>query len=114
MTDREVINHGKVCPDCGSDEWHVRGSIKCESRELANLRRAHEAFRLVTDWTKGNKFRAITGPHWNYCDFEMFVRDPLGSVIELQVNEASAMACYVTAAKHLDLLPATDETKETP
>lgn len=90
-----------TCPDCPVVE-------RLKAR-VAELEAEREAFRLVTEWTKGNKYRAITGPHWNYCDFEMFVRDPHGSIVELQVNEVSAMACYVTAAKHLGLLPDPDE-----
>jgi hypothetical protein len=41
--DRITNEAGTVCPACKRDDWHVRGSIKCEQLELALLReRAQE------------------------------------------------------------------------
>lgn len=111
-TDREVINHGKVCPDCGSDEWHVRGSIKCEARELANLRREVAAWRALV-----GRFRFQAPYQVSHADhsWRCHAGDPAANYQHLAYGHGDTpQAAVVDLAAKLNLLPATGETKETP
>jgi len=77
-----------------------------DDAETEQCMRALEAARAVWDWTKGNKYRAITGPHWNYCNFEMWIKAEPGHALgaEWVVNHEDPAACYVMAAIRLGLL----------
>jgi len=120
MTDREIINHGKVCPDCGSAEWHTRGSIKCEQRELANLRREAAAWRALASLQDGRYTVAFPGRR-TMGDFGGSVADrtkrkPDGiggtNVVRVYGEGPTPQAAAIMMAERFGLIPAAGEAKE--
>jgi hypothetical protein len=109
----------RYCTEYERDTKPFRERIVALESELAGLRLEVEAMHLVAEWTRGNKYRSISGPHWNFCDFEMWVRFERNfegwesgndePEREWVVNAASPGECFAMAARKLGLLPGAEK-----